>query len=379
MFRSKSHSDVEPRPSGQSHNLPARMGRWSAAHWKTATFGWLAFVVLAFMLGGMVGVRNIETRAGPGESGRMDRILEDGFKQPATERVLIQSRSDRVGTPTFDSAIADVVARVARIADVQDVRSPLDPGNTGQISKDGRSALVELRIRGAKEDAVDKIDSVLAAVADAERAHPGFTIGEFGDASAEKGVVEAYDEDLGKAGTLSLPITLIVLVLTFGSLVAAGIPLLPFTLQIEHRVVDADGEADQEHHRRGLHRDRQEHARERDKPEGREDGSQRKEQRNAGCHQRAEREDEDDQRDRERERPRLAEVLLVRCRDAFLCACVAELADREVGMGALRLCNGGEDGIDLVDRFVLGAADLELDESRAAILRDVIRVPRRER
>ena len=36
----------------------------------------------------------------------------------------------------------------------------------------------------------------------------------------------SYDEDLGKAGTLSLPITLIVLVLTFGSLVAAGIPLL---------------------------------------------------------------------------------------------------------------------------------------------------------
>jgi RND superfamily putative drug exporter len=212
--------------NSESHNLAARTGRWSAAHWKTATFGWLAFVVLAFMLGGMVGTRNIETSAGPGESGRMDRILEDGFKQPATERVLIQSRSDRVGTPAFDSAIADLVARVSRIADVQDVRSPLDPANAGQISKNRRSALVEFRIRGAKEDAVDKIDPVLAAVAAAEGAHPGFSIGEFGDASAEKGVVEAYDADLGKAGTLSLPITLIVLVLTFGSLVAAGIPLL---------------------------------------------------------------------------------------------------------------------------------------------------------
>ena len=210
----------------RSQNLAARMGRWSASHWKTATFGWLAFVLVAFGLGGMVGTRNIETSAGPGESGRMDRILEDGFKQPATERILIQSRSDRVGTPAFDSAVADVVARVSKIAEVQDVRSPLAPGNAGQISKNGRSALVEFRIRGAREDAVDKIDPVLAAVAAAEGAHPGFTIGEFGDASAEKGVVEAYNEDLGKAGTLSLPITLIVLVLTFGSLVAAGIPLL---------------------------------------------------------------------------------------------------------------------------------------------------------
>ena len=210
----------------QSQNLAARMGRWSASHWKTATFGWLAFVLVAFGLGGIVGTRTIDNTAGPGESGRMDRILENGFKQPATERVLIQSRSARVHTDTFDSAIADVVSRVSKISVVRDVRSPLAPGNAGQISKDGHSALVEFRIRGAKDEAVDKIDPVLDAVAAAERAHPGFTIGEFGDASAEKGVVAAYNEDLGKAGTLSLPITLIVLVLTFGSLVAAGIPLL---------------------------------------------------------------------------------------------------------------------------------------------------------
>jgi RND superfamily putative drug exporter len=202
------------------------MGRWSADHWKTATFGWLAFVVLAFGLGGMVGTRNIDNAAGPGESGRMDRILEAGFKQPASEQVLIQSRSARVGMEAFDAAIVDVVTRVSAIADVRNVRSPLDSGNSGLISKDGHSALVQFDIRGEKDEAVDKIAPVLAAVAAAQRAHPDLTIGEFGDASAENGVVEAYGKDLGKAGALSLPITLIVLVLTFGSLVAAGLPLL---------------------------------------------------------------------------------------------------------------------------------------------------------
>ena len=49
----------------QSQNLAARMGRWSAAHWKTATFGWLAFVLVALGLGGMVGTRSIENAAGP--------------------------------------------------------------------------------------------------------------------------------------------------------------------------------------------------------------------------------------------------------------------------------------------------------------------------
>ena len=146
----------------QSHNLAARMGRWSAAHWKTATFGWLAFVLIAFGLGGMVGTRNIDNAAGPGESGRMDRILEAGFKQPASEHVLIQSRSNHVDTAAFDSAVADVVARISRIADVRNLRSPLAAGNADQISKDGDSALVEFQIRGAKDEAVDKIDPVLA-------------------------------------------------------------------------------------------------------------------------------------------------------------------------------------------------------------------------
>jgi RND superfamily putative drug exporter len=212
--------------STHSRNIAARMGRWSASHWKTATFGWLAFVLVAFGLGGLAGTKTITSSSGPGESGRMDRILEAGFEQPASEHVLIQSTSHRVGEAAFDSAIADVVARVSKISVVDDVRSPLAATYAAQISKDRHSALVQFRIRGDKTKAVDKIDPVLATVAAAQRAHPGFTIGEFGDASAEKGVVESYDEDLGKAGALSLPITLIVLVLTFGSLVAAGLPLL---------------------------------------------------------------------------------------------------------------------------------------------------------
>src|SRR6188508_3735379 len=88
-----------------TRNLAARMGRWSAAHWKTATFGWLAFVIVAFGLGTAIGVNNVDPSApGPGESGRMDRILNDGFKQPADENVLIRSRSARAGTPAFEAA-----------------------------------------------------------------------------------------------------------------------------------------------------------------------------------------------------------------------------------------------------------------------------------
>jgi RND superfamily putative drug exporter len=205
----------------RNRNLAARMGRWSASHWKTATFGWLAFIAVAFALGGMAGTKTIDPTAsdGPGESGRMDRILDDGFRQPAKESVLIQSRTDRVGDPAFDAAVADVVARMSQLADVANV-------HRGAIAEDGRAVLVEFDVRGDKGDAVDKIAPAIAAVAAAQRSHPGFFIGVFGDASAEDGVLTAYENDLGKAGMLSLPITLLILLLTFGALVAAGIPLL---------------------------------------------------------------------------------------------------------------------------------------------------------
>ena len=132
---------------------------------------------------------------------------------------MIRSSSARAGTPAFTAAVADVVARISRVAAVQDV-------HRGAVAKDGHAVLVAFTVKGDKDKAVDKVQPALDAVAAAQAAHPGFTIGEFGYASAQKGVETAYSNDLGKAGALSLPITLLILVLAFGALVAAGIPLL---------------------------------------------------------------------------------------------------------------------------------------------------------
>jgi len=208
-------------------NVAARMGRWSASHWKTAVFGWFAFVAAAFLIGGQVGTKNVDhNTAGPGESGRMDRILAAGFQQPAGESVLIESQSARVGDRAFSAAIRDVVARVSKLDSVQNVRSPLQSGNAGQIATSRQAVLVEFQIKGDKDKAVDKIEPVLDGVAAAQRDNPGFFIGEFGDASAARGVDTAFANDLSSAGVFSVPLTLVILVVAFGALIAAGIPLL---------------------------------------------------------------------------------------------------------------------------------------------------------
>ena len=97
-------------------NPAARAGRWSAAHWKTATFGWLAFVIAAVVIGGAVGTKTLGDSDGlPGESGRMAKILDEDFKTPAGETVLVQSDSLDATSPQFRSAVEDVVRTVSTV------------------------------------------------------------------------------------------------------------------------------------------------------------------------------------------------------------------------------------------------------------------------
>src|SRR3712207_5928998 len=129
-------------PLKRSNNFAARMGRWSATHRKTAIFGWLAFVIASFAIGGALGTKTLDANDSlPGESGRMMRILDDGFKQPAGESVLIESTKLTAQDAGFQAAIKDAVATLSKSNVVTNVRSPLDEANRGQITKDGRAAL----------------------------------------------------------------------------------------------------------------------------------------------------------------------------------------------------------------------------------------------
>src|SRR5947199_8043612 len=143
-------------------NLAARMARWSARHWKTATFGWFGLIIVAFAIGGQVGTKTVDPNtAGPGQSGQMDRILAAGFKHPAAESVLVQSRTATAGSLAFSAAVKDVLGSISHVAAVQNVRSPLDASNAGQVSKDGHSVLVQFEIRGDKSTAGDRIAPLL--------------------------------------------------------------------------------------------------------------------------------------------------------------------------------------------------------------------------
>jgi uncharacterized membrane protein YdfJ with MMPL/SSD domain len=216
-------------PLKRSNNIAARMGRWSARHRKIAIFGWLAFVAVAFVVGTFfVGTKNIDPeQSGPGESGRMSKILDDSFKQNDAETVLVQSKSMTTDDPQFAAAVKEAVRTVSTSKDVGDVRSPFDPENSGQISRDGHSALVQFEIMTPELTvAQEKVKPIVADIEKIQQAHPELYVGVVGGATLENGLTPVFKEDLKKAGLFSVPVTLVILVLAFGALVAAGIPLL---------------------------------------------------------------------------------------------------------------------------------------------------------
>src|SRR5688500_6935967 len=152
-------------------SLAARAGRWSAQHRKTAVFGWLAFVAIAFVIGGMVGTKTLAPEEqGNGSSRAADQARADAFPKEASESVLVQVKGDgKASDPAFRAAVDDVAAKLTATEHVNDVESPFANGNEGQIGKDGRSALVTFKVPGDMKESEERVDSSLAAVAAAQK------------------------------------------------------------------------------------------------------------------------------------------------------------------------------------------------------------------
>jgi RND superfamily putative drug exporter len=211
----------------QTRSFAARAGRWSATHRKVAIWGWLGFVFLAFAIGNAVGTETLQQdQLGVGESGDAAKTIDAAFPRSAGELVLIQSESSTANDPSFRGVVADVQRRLSQVPHVEDLESPYAPGNEGQISADGRSALLRFKIVGDDDQTQERVGPALAAVRAAQSDNPEFTIAESGDASINKSINDSISDDFKQALFTSLPITLLILLIAFGAVVAAAVPLL---------------------------------------------------------------------------------------------------------------------------------------------------------
>src|SRR5919201_660828 len=205
-------------------NLAARAGRWSAEHWKTATAIWIVVVLVAIAAGRMAGTHKLsDAEQATGETARAEHILASaGFSTPASESVLVKSTSSTADDRAFQSTVRSVMAKLRTMPQVQNLRT----GAVGEISKDRHAQLVEFDMKGKHDTADKRVQPLLDAVSGLQRAHPDFTIAEFGMASATHELNDTIQKDFKHAESLSVPITFLILLIAFGAFVAAGVPVL---------------------------------------------------------------------------------------------------------------------------------------------------------
>ena len=202
-------------------NLAASPGGWSARHRISAIAGWLLFVIVITLAGGAVGqVTMTQAEYGTGESGRAQWLLTNaGVTEPARELVLVHSATAMADTADFQSAVRAVNSGVRATGQVQDVRAPA-------VSASRHDVLIQFAMKGGAGTAANRVQPVLAAVSQAQAAHPGVTIEEYGDASLGKWFNDTTLKDFHRAEWTAVPLALGILLVVFGALLAATLPVV---------------------------------------------------------------------------------------------------------------------------------------------------------
>lgn len=185
---------------------------------------WVLLIVGCTAAGAATGTNSLSgADGGVGDSGRAEqRIADSGLQSPDVESVLISS--DDAATTAAAARAAE--RRLGALPDVATVQGPSDGAAASALRRDdGRTVLVRATLRGDPEETV-AIEPVIAAVDGVRAAHPDVTIHQVGQESIDQAIDGIVGDDLRKAELISIPITLLVLVVAFGALVAAMVPLL---------------------------------------------------------------------------------------------------------------------------------------------------------
>lgn len=202
-------------------SVTVRVARWSATHpWRAIGF-WLMLVVVA--VGLMVAIPTQKTKADDtwiGQSGTASELIRDaGLENKPSETVLLTDPDGALDKAAATTAIKQLQQKMTAIDAVASVGQPVWSAN-------GKAALLPISLKGNADDAADNVDKLLAATSEVQKANPSLTIEQAGSASLNKGIWKQVGSDLARAEKISLPLTFGLMLLAFGALIAAGIPVL---------------------------------------------------------------------------------------------------------------------------------------------------------
>ncbi|MCK7621796.1 MMPL family transporter [Streptomyces sp. RS10V-4] len=203
--------------------LPVRAARWSALHPWRAMVGWLVFVALCLGLGAAVGTHSATTEDyRVGEAGRAEAMAAEGhLERKPVEQVLVSARGGTPDRRGIEAAAREVAGRMAALPEVERVAAP-----QAARHRQRPVVMVEVTMKGAELDARKHVGPLRAQTAAVQRSHPDLLVEETGGPSISQGVDAQRGSDLALSEAITLPATLITLLLAFGSLLMAVVPLL---------------------------------------------------------------------------------------------------------------------------------------------------------
>ncbi|MCM0678093.1 MMPL family transporter [Micromonospora phytophila] len=201
--------------------VTVRLARWSAEHPWRAIALWVVFVAVCFVGGSAAGLNEAtDSDQAIGESGRAGLIVDAGaFDDPAVENVLITPRSGTLDQAAAKAAAQDATARLRVVDGVASIGEPVP-------ARDGSALLVPITMSGDPETASDRVQPLRDATAGVQDGHPQLRIEQVGGPSINKALDDTLGKDFKRAELLSLPVTLAILIVAFGALIAAGVPVL---------------------------------------------------------------------------------------------------------------------------------------------------------
>ena len=158
------------------------------------------------------------------QSLQVQQILQDRFPGQAADPVVIVVQADPAAAGRLPDTVTAITDRVSALDGVRSVRSFLDQGAAGQLTPDGSTTYLSVAVDGDQSEQLGHAKDIEAALGDAAPAGVEISVG--GRAAFYNYQNEISRSDLEKAELITFPVTLVVLLLVFGSAVAAGLPVL---------------------------------------------------------------------------------------------------------------------------------------------------------
>jgi RND superfamily putative drug exporter len=203
-----------------------RLGRWSASHRRTVTLLWVGVAVGL----GVVAPRAEHALSGGGwqadgsESVHARQLIDRHFAGQDSYALVavVSSRTQTVGGPAFGATVKRVVGILRRDPDVASVQASRT--TAGTVAPDGHVAVV----RGGAAASPEEMVRAASRLRDRLRATAGhgIEVSLTGSAGLWSEFNQQNKSAMLRSEVMSWPVTLAVLAVAFGSLVAAGIPLL---------------------------------------------------------------------------------------------------------------------------------------------------------